>query len=323
MRGSWTSGSMPIPRPTPLADTTLPRRGFRARAAGLRGQRRPTRRSRPATPTDDRCRGQVSLRRHRARPRDRGRRRSCARRRTLAAYPGYTFGRARRHHRDRPRAARRRRHHRRGRQRRRRGRRCPSRRSTTRPLEAQIAAAPRRHQRPHRRAQPDAGRCWPTVDRIGIKPQLQRSRRPRRGQRSAASTSSPSRPTARPSPRPASTGRCRASRPTTSGTATTAPGSGKPSPPPAKSPTARSIRRPAARSPSRAKVDWGRYQLEVESTGDDADLDQLRVLCRLVLCRGRLRHARHAAGRARQAGLQASATPPTSSSTRSSPAPRW
>ena len=49
MRGSWTIRLYADPKAAPLANVTLPRRGFRARAAGLRGQRRRCADARPAT----------------------------------------------------------------------------------------------------------------------------------------------------------------------------------------------------------------------------------------------------------------------------------
>ena len=53
--------------------------------------------------------------------------------------------------------------------------------------------APRRQQWPRRRAQPDAVRCWPMVDRIGVQAAFEQQRRPAARAAKPGSTSSPSR----------------------------------------------------------------------------------------------------------------------------------
>ena len=148
------------------------------------------------------------------------------------------------------------------------------------------------------------GRCWPTVDRIGIKPLFGDGRRPRRGQRAPASTSSPSRPTAK---LVAKTGlNWTLSRIETNYQWYRDDGTWKWEAVTTTRQVANGTRRHHGQRPGHG-LGAGRLGpatvLEVESTGDDADLVELRVLCRLLLCRGRLGHARHAAGRARQAGL--------------------
>ncbi|WDR03138.1 MG2 domain-containing protein [Devosia algicola] len=52
-----------------------------------------------------------------------------------------------------------------------------------------------------------------------------------------------------------------------------------------------------------ANVDWGRYQIEVETTGEGATSSSLRILCGLLLCRRRQRYARYPSGCSGQARL--------------------
>ena len=114
MRGAWTIRLYADPKAAALDTVDLPRRGFRARAAGLRRHRARTSAVQPDRAQRDRRRRQIPLRRHRARtssieadavlrPVTTARRPSRA---TPSAATDDTV-------RDRPRAARRRRHHRR------------------------------------------------------------------------------------------------------------------------------------------------------------------------------------------------------------------